>query len=211
MRARYAFTLIELLIVVAIIGILAAIALPNFLCARIKAKVARVHSDRRAIFTAVESFRIDNGKYPVRIWSIPNVCVDRTDLACACFADMRDGEPVYLDTPIAYVSTYPSDPFRSAKFTEDSSPIPDPASRGLRQDGYQFGSNGTGYYIITSYGPDVADGAGGREELHEQFYTGAISTRREAAFMSARHTLEQLTYALSNGCQSRGDVFRLGP
>ena len=61
-----AFTLIELLIVVAIIGILAAIAVPNFLNAQTRAKVARTESDHRAIATAVESYRMDNNAYPAR-------------------------------------------------------------------------------------------------------------------------------------------------
>ncbi len=58
------FTLIELLIVVAIIGILAAIAVPNFLNAQIRAKIARVHADMKGLATAIESYRIDNNKYP---------------------------------------------------------------------------------------------------------------------------------------------------
>ncbi len=59
-----AFTLIELLIVVAIIAILAAIATPNFLEAQMRAKVARVRADSRTLANAMESYAIDNVTYP---------------------------------------------------------------------------------------------------------------------------------------------------
>lgn len=59
-----AFTLIELLIVVAIIAILAAIAVPNFLEAQTRSKVSRINADMRALATAVETYRIDNNAYP---------------------------------------------------------------------------------------------------------------------------------------------------
>ncbi|MEO8377687.1 MAG: prepilin-type N-terminal cleavage/methylation domain-containing protein [Candidatus Sumerlaeota bacterium] len=59
-----AFTLIELLIVVAIIAILAAIAVPNFLEAQTRAKVARVKSDLRTTATAIESYWVDNPTGP---------------------------------------------------------------------------------------------------------------------------------------------------
>ncbi len=58
------FTLIELLIVVAIIGILAAIAVPNFLNAQIRAKVARAYADEKSIGTALEAYRLDQNAYP---------------------------------------------------------------------------------------------------------------------------------------------------
>ncbi len=54
-----AFTLIELLIVVAIIAILAAIAVPNFLEAQTRAKVSRVKSDFRTMATAIETYALD--------------------------------------------------------------------------------------------------------------------------------------------------------
>lgn len=63
-RFSKGFTLIELLIVVAIIGILAAIAIPNFLQAQTRAKVSRVHSDMRTIQLAMEVYRTDHPAYP---------------------------------------------------------------------------------------------------------------------------------------------------
>jgi len=66
-RPAAAFTLIELLIVVAIIAVLAAIAVPNFLEAQVRGKVARVRADLRGIATAIEAYAADMGDYP-RNW-----------------------------------------------------------------------------------------------------------------------------------------------
>ena len=58
------FTLVELLIVVAIIGIVTAIAIPNLLNAVDKGKQKRTMATLRAIGTAVESYAVDNVFYP---------------------------------------------------------------------------------------------------------------------------------------------------
>ena len=58
------FTLIELLIVVAIIGILAAIAIPQFAAYRAKAYNSAAQSDLKNTKTALEAFYADNQVYP---------------------------------------------------------------------------------------------------------------------------------------------------
>ncbi|HZI94097.1 MAG TPA: prepilin-type N-terminal cleavage/methylation domain-containing protein [Patescibacteria group bacterium] len=65
LRKRTGFTLIELLIVVAIIGIIAAIAIPNLLNAIDRGKQKRTMADTRAIGTAVESYAVDTNFYPI--------------------------------------------------------------------------------------------------------------------------------------------------
>ncbi|MBN1902341.1 prepilin-type N-terminal cleavage/methylation domain-containing protein, partial [Candidatus Sumerlaeota bacterium] len=64
MKTKPGFTLIEMLIVVAIIGILSGIAIPNLLEAQIRSKVARVKSDFRVIAGALEAYSSDHGRYP---------------------------------------------------------------------------------------------------------------------------------------------------
>ena len=65
LRKQKGFTLIELLIVVAIIGIIAAIAIPNLLNAIDRGKQKRTMADLRSIGTAIEAYSIDNNQYPV--------------------------------------------------------------------------------------------------------------------------------------------------
>ncbi|MEW6234397.1 MAG: prepilin-type N-terminal cleavage/methylation domain-containing protein [Candidatus Omnitrophota bacterium] len=92
--AQKGFTLIELLIVVAIIGVLAAIAVPNFLNAQIRAKIAKAVSELNTFTVANEMYRTDNGNY-----------YPHTN---GHFAWQNK----YLTTPIAYVSAVPKDPFQ---------------------------------------------------------------------------------------------------
>jgi prepilin-type N-terminal cleavage/methylation domain-containing protein len=99
LRVR-AFTLIELLIVVAIIAILAAIAVPNFLEAQVRAKVSRSRADLRSVATGLESYRVDWNKYP----PTPFVA-----------GDVLRVIPNPLSSPVAYITSVGMpDPFIAA-------------------------------------------------------------------------------------------------
>ena len=105
MRKRHAFTLIELLIVVAIIAILAAIAVPNFLEAQTRSRVSRVKADFRSYATALESYYVENNMYPLDFPG-PDVLGKMTE-------NLVRYNLYGLTTPIAFMSSLSwRDPFR---------------------------------------------------------------------------------------------------
>jgi type IV pilus assembly protein PilA len=63
LRKQEGFTLIELMIVVAIIGILAAIAIPNFLTYQMKSRQAEAKTNLQAIKTSEVAFQAERGCY----------------------------------------------------------------------------------------------------------------------------------------------------
>jgi type IV pilus assembly protein PilA len=66
LRNAKGFTLIELMIVVVIIGILAAIAIPNFISMQDRAREASVRANMHTVQLAIEDFAVQNdGTYPV--------------------------------------------------------------------------------------------------------------------------------------------------
>ncbi len=111
-----AFTLIELLIVVAIIAILAAIAVPNFLEAQTRAKVSRVKTDMRTLSVGMESYRVDNNVYPIP--ADPNGGFIESPIAAVHVSPFETRVPVTLTTPIAYLASRPEDPFASVRHGE---------------------------------------------------------------------------------------------
>jgi prepilin-type N-terminal cleavage/methylation domain-containing protein len=61
-KRRAGFTLVEIMIVVAIIALLAAIAVPGFLRARKRSQASRIINDLRLIDSAVDQYAIENNK-----------------------------------------------------------------------------------------------------------------------------------------------------
>lgn len=183
---KRAFTLIELLIVVAIIAILAAIAVPNFLEAQTRSRVSRVQSDLRVIALAMESYYVDNSGYPAAMNSGAVLPV----------LNAVASDPRLLTTPIAYVTTVPKDTFR------DAAGLP---SRDYLLYGVGYAPNGAASYTIYpriswmtwSYGPDRVTRAGGYRTLP------AIERNEGNPVQWGG-----IRYDPTNGTVSDGDVYR---
>jgi len=114
------FTLIELLIVVAIIAILALIAVPNFLEAQTRSKVARAKADMRSMDIAIQSKIVDLGMdaYLVDFWDDDTAWGrKRIDEVFGGVGGRPEATRRQVDilapltTPIAYITSLPRDPF----------------------------------------------------------------------------------------------------
>jgi len=179
---RRAFTLIELLIVVAIIGILAAIAVPNFMNAQIRAKVAQAVNNMRAVSSALEAYYLDYNTYTRWAW-------DTSD-PWTHYGGFRD-----LTTPIAYITKAAFiNPFKAR--TQVGDHLPDGRELDpMFELGTWFARSESEYiiqypnnvWLLESSGPDLGDD-----------------------YNAANFPVEGLIYQPTNGVISRGDIFRGG-
>lgn len=190
-----AFTLIELLIVVAIIAILAAIAVPNFLEAQTRAKVSRAKADLRTMSTGIEQYRVDYNGYP--------------DI----FTHMHA-----ITTPVAYISQLPRDVFRVQQAAG-------PHIWGLRTYRYgAMPLENPSRYALDSVGPDTdidtyinstqdTDNHDAWEPYNGalRFYPGYTPQLfgEGASSPDGAGLIKYIAYDPTNGTISDGDVFRL--
>jgi len=170
MQNKNAFTLIELLIVVAIIGILAAIAVPNFLNAQVRAKLSRMQADHRALKQAEMMYFMDKNTFH--------------------FHTHAPGQHVPLTTPIAYMSTWPTDVFQESKTVDKQ--ITQYAQKTIHWE------------------PVMGFNHGRREQLLELYpnYVGwNVSAGPANEFDTSSPVLATRTYDVTNGLMSSGLIY----
>jgi type II secretion system protein G len=198
--SRLGFTLIELLIVVAIIAILAAIAVPNFLEAQTRSKVSRTKADMRSLATGLESYRVDNTKYPI----------DSTGWAWYFGRNPAPDPVLYpMTTPVAYMTAIPRDIFQDISWGMPNIPMYHRyASEYSRKLGEDFQPTEaakrekTKVWALASHGPDRIANEGLLLMYGEQYMNS-----QPAAFGMFWPAI----YDPTNGTISAGDIVRVGP
>lgn len=192
-----AFTLIELLIVVAIIGILAAIAVPNFLNAQTRAKLAQVESNFKALSTAFETYRVDWNSYPLHDPTHQQNVLNNS-----------------ITTPVAYIAQEPIDIFQSFETS---------ATRSMAT--YSDGRLHPEPFYAPAYGnPNMDDSIparGSGNDLTLRFQQDAEQYQKaQAMWPNGRYVVSvgpdtehnyPGVYNISNGLYSSGDIIRVIP
>ena len=187
-QRKNGFTMVELIIVATIIGILAAIAIPNFLAAQVRAKVSRAKGEMEMMTIALQSYYVDRTMYPLN----------------AKVGKPLDTDLLTLTTPIVYITRLPKDPFRGItapelkKYAKEN---PNPEFSNIK--GYAYvnylqmspkkpimypPAGGVAWFGILSPGPDYVDN-----------YDASTSPPKI------------LEYDPTNGTTSEGDIYVFGP
>ena len=123
-RSARGFTLIEIMVVVVIIGLLAAVILPNIFSNLTKAQITKAKSDIQAIEGGLTMFKLDNYKYP------------STDLGLSALVQRPNDPTIRNWREGGYLKRVSNDPWGNPY------QYVFPGTRGQEFDLYSFGADG---------------------------------------------------------------------
>lgn len=222
MQEKRGFTLVEILIVVAIIAVVAAIAVPNIMSANIRAKVSGVRSDMGSIAIALEDYKVDNRTYPIGYYPEAGYDPDVIGLPNQSFDgdnESGDNDAIglgYLVYPEAgsepmYLKRIPGDPFNNNGEEEWNGTsgahshhycyftgINDPSSTNGRRNSNSTDTQAD-YWALVSYGPDKDQDVNNYIEAWKAVDPNATGYDSSKAYDSDR------------GITSSGDIIIIGP
>jgi len=210
MEKDVGFTVIELLVVIVIISIIAAIAVPNLMSANIRAKVSGVKADMGSIAIALEDYKIDDPdrNYPVE----PPSPYGHDEIAVSgqAFDDPSDalglGKLVYPSdaSEPTYLKRIAGDPFNNngvEDWEEDNTKHNYHYSYYTVDKDRNTSTSEAKYWALVSYGPD--------KDENIDSYTKAWNAVDPNA--PNHNTYKNLVYNPDNGITSSGDVVIIGP
>ena len=136
-RNREGFTLLELMICVAVIGILASIAIPNYISYRERSKIAKALAELHYLSKGVTMLALDTGLWPNKAMAgtIPG-SAEKWNLNTSN-AGLTGTDGTFPDWAGPYISNVPQDPWGNNYFFD-----PD----------YQI--DGLNYAVLGSFGPN---------------------------------------------------------
>lgn len=207
--------MIELLIVVAIIGILAAVAVPNFLNARTRAQISRSKADMKALGTAVEMNRIDRNVLLVDWYDQPydgwghNRIMTVYNGVGNCEYGYRNLHCIYgpLTTPVTYISAIPLDPFNPLELPEN----PSSAVRSYRYFDNDPEDPGRDHGLQAFFEENAAK-IGASPIQTGEFLMYSCGPDGDYGFEQTSHNTSNrgVPYDASNGLHSIGDIVQRG-
>lgn len=136
-KSENGFTLVELMITIAIIGILAAIAIPNFIKYREKSRISHAQSELKSIEMAITDLILDTNLWPTQnIAGDPSAGSESWDLSLLA-AGLVSTDGNFPDWAGPYLDSIPIDPWGNNYFFDEDYTI-----------------NGADHTVIGSFGPN---------------------------------------------------------